>query len=130
MIKLITIYIIDDDADDRDFLTDVLKELYPGIECFTASNGQEGLKKLETGAVPLPSLIFLDLNMPRLNGRQVLARLKADPAWQAVPVFIYTTSSNQKEIEELKALGAADYVVKQADDSLLKEALLKAALAF
>jgi CheY-like chemotaxis protein len=71
MAKPIIVYIMDDDPDDQEFLIQALKDLDPSIECFTAKNGQEGLHKLETAAIPLPFLIFLDLNMPRINGRQV-----------------------------------------------------------
>jgi CheY-like chemotaxis protein len=125
MIKPSVVFIIDDDEDDQEFLIDALKDIDPFIKCFTASNGQEGLKKLETNTIPTPSIIFLDLNMPRINGRQVLAKLKKDAAFKVIPVIIYTTSSSQKDMDELKALGAIDYLVKQSDDAVLKEQLIK-----
>jgi CheY-like chemotaxis protein len=123
MAKPIIVYIMDDDPDDQEFLIQALKDLDASIECFTAKNGQEGLHKLETAAIPLPSLIFLDLNMPRINGRQVLFELKNDPAYKNIPVIIYSTSSNEKDRAELKALGAANYLVKQSDYCALKTEL-------
>jgi CheY-like chemotaxis protein len=61
--------------------------------------------------------------MPRINGRQVLFELKNDPAYINIPVIIYSTSSNEKDRAELKALGAADYLVKQSDYCALKTEL-------
>lgn len=119
------IYIVDDDPDDQLILMEVLREINPQVACFTANNGQDGLKKLRTAAVPVPSLIFLDLNMPRINGRQMLTDLKADPNFKTIPVIICTTSSNPRDIADLKTLGAFDYIVKQSDDAVLKERLIK-----
>ena len=119
------VYIIDDDPDDQDFLIDAIKEIDPSINCYTALNGQEGLRKLETDAIPFPSAIFLDLNMPRINGRKFLTLIKEHPRFKSIPTIIYTTSENSKEREELQLLGASDYLVKQSDFVLLKENLVK-----
>ena len=117
----VTLYIVDDDPDDRDLLIEVINDIDSSIQCFTANNGQEGLNKLASGSIPFPSIIFLDLNMPRISGRQFLSKLKGDPQLRYIPIIIYSTSSNQQEIEELKLRGAMDYVVKQSDYSILKE---------
>lgn len=117
----INVYVIDDDEDDQRFLIEALKEINPLIKCYTAMNGQEGLIKLETNTIPAPSIIFLDFNMPRYNGRQVLVKLKSRPDFKGIPVVIHSTSINEKDVDELKALGAADYLVKQFDYSILKE---------
>lgn len=117
------VYIIDDDLDDQAFLIEAIKEIEPSIECYTAMNGQEGLNRLDVSAVPFPSLIFLDLNMPRIDGRKFLIEIKKRSKFCSIPVIIYTTSTNQKDRDEMMQLGAADYVIKQADFSLLKENL-------
>lgn len=114
------IYIIDDDLDDQGFLIEAIKDIDQTIECYTANNGHEGLKKLETNAIPFPSLIFLDLNMPRTNGRKFLTAIKQHPKFKSIPVVIYTTSDNGKDRYELMDLGAEDYLVKQSDFALLK----------
>jgi CheY-like chemotaxis protein len=123
MPKPTVLYIIDDDREDRDFLIEALKEIDPSIEFFTAINGQEGLKKLNTNSIPIPSIIFLDLHMPRINGKQFLIEIQNDAAYNSIPVIIYTTSSNQKEIDEMMQLGATGYLVKQWDYTVLKEKL-------
>lgn len=119
------VYIIDDYPNDQEFLIDAIKEIDSSINCYTALNGQEGLRKLESDVVPFPSIIFLDLNMPRINGRKFLALIKDHPRFKSIPIIIYTTSENSKERDELQLLGASDYMVKQSDFSLLKENLIK-----
>ncbi len=123
MNKPTVFYIIDDDTDDQNFLIEALKELYPLIECFTAFNGQEGLKKLNSNDFPNPSLIFLDLNMPKISGRQFLYEIKNHPRLKHIPIIIYTTSSHQKDMDDLKKLGASDYLVKATDHMTLMEKL-------
>lgn len=118
------IYIIDDDPDDQHLLIEAIKEINISIKCYTAMTGQEGLTKLKTGEIPIPTLIFLDLNMPRIDGRKFLTTIKQDPDFNSIPVVIYSTSTNQMERNEMLQLGAADYIDKQADFSLLKEKLL------
>ncbi len=119
------IYIIDDDLDDQFFLIESIKEIDLSIECWTAMNGQEGLNRLETNAVPFPDLIFLDLNMPRTDGRKFLTAIKKHPKFKSIRVVIYTTSDNERDRYEVVKLGATDYLVKQSDFSLLKNNLAK-----
>ena len=119
------IYIVDDDVDDQNFLIEAIQDIDLSLECYTALNGQEGLRKLETGAVPFPSMIFLDLNMPRIDGHRFLATIKNHPRFKSIPVIIYTTSENPKDKDESQQLGALDYLVKQTDFARLKERLLR-----
>jgi CheY-like chemotaxis protein len=125
MAKASIFYIIDDDRDDQDYLIAALKEIDPNTEYFTAFNGQEGFRKLELGLIPIPSVIFLDLNMPRVNGRQFLMAMKKNPQFQDILTVVYSTSATQKDIEETKQLGASFYLEKQPDYSILKEELQK-----
>ena len=63
-------------------------------KCFTAKDGEDALTKLSEPGQLLPEVIFLDLNMPRMDGRQVLVALKRDERLNKIPVVIYTTSSS------------------------------------
>jgi len=120
----LTILIVDDDPDDQLQLIEAFREIDPDVVCCTAMNGQEGLKLLEfTTPALLPSLIFLDLNMPRVNGQRFLFELKSDDHLKAIPVVIYSTSSNPKDIKDLMRLGAFDYITKGPDSLVLKEKL-------
>jgi len=106
---------------------------------YTAFNGEEALDLLlgRNGAEairPLPEVILLDLNMPRMNGEEFLTELRANVEFQAIPVFITTTSDMETDRSAVEALGISGYIVKPLDfetssdlaDSLsLLEQLLK-----
>lgn len=87
-----------------------------------ASDGQEALELL-TSKKTLPDIIFLDLNMPRMDGKQLLYELKHDAKFKNIPVFIYTTSSHSRDIEETIQSGAACFITKPSSIHELKEML-------
>ena len=64
---------------------------------------------------PRPGLILLDLNMPKMDGRQALARLKADPATRRIPVIVLTTSNAEEDIDQTYDLGVSSYITKPSD---------------
>ena len=78
-----------------------------GVEM--ASDGQEGLEKARTGK---PTLILLDIMMPKMNGLEVLEKLKKDPDMKAIPVVILTNLAGQQDAETALMKGAVKYIVK------------------
>ncbi len=84
-----------------------------------AADGIEALELLRqrdgADAMPRPDLILLDLNMPRMNGREFLAEMKADPALTSIPVVVLTTSDVERDIVASYRLGAAGYITKPVD---------------
>ena len=70
------ILVIDDDADDRSLFMEAVEEITPELICHTAGNGQDGLKQMRDAAMGCPDLIFLDVNMPVMNGWDCLSALK------------------------------------------------------
>jgi CheY-like chemotaxis protein len=87
---------------------------------YTAFNGEEALDLLlgRNGAEairPLPEVILLDLNMPRMNGEEFLRELRANSEFQAIPVFITTTSDMETDRSTVEALGISGYIVKPLD---------------
>jgi CheY-like chemotaxis protein len=82
-------------------------------------DGPEALTLLEEGYIP--SIIFLDINMPGMNGWQCLTKLKANEQFKAIPVVMYSTSSYQHEIEKAFQLGALAFFTKPNHYSLLKK---------
>lgn len=120
--KLFTCYLIDDDSDDREIFAIAVSELGYPIQLFTAVDGKAGLEQLSGGTF-LPDMIFLDLNMPRMNGQQCLRMLKADPAYASIPVIIYSTSFQQRDREEMQLLGASGFVTKPSSIETLTEIL-------
>ena len=93
MSKIDLLFLIDDDPDDQHVFAEALSEIDGSVSLLTASNGLEALETLRKGSSRLPDLIFLDLNMPKMNGKQFLKELKSEPNLQDIPVVIYTTSS-------------------------------------
>jgi CheY-like chemotaxis protein len=103
----------DDDADDRTWVSDACKAVDAQLSISFVENGREVLAYLQTlPEEQLPSLIILDLNMPQLDGRQTLQRLKAHPLYSHIPVAIVSTSSSKIDREVCQRLGASLFLVK------------------
>ncbi len=106
-----TYFIVDDDPDDQELFVEALQGLDESCKCITAFNGQEALKKLNE--IPAsPDFIFLDLNMPRMNGKQFLAEIKKIKNLRDIPVIIYSTSTDKKDILDTIELGAVYFLEK------------------
>lgn len=118
-----TYYIVDDDIDDQHFLIEALTGNERSAKCITAFNGQDALTNLKKSLHSLPDAIFLDLNMPGLNGKQCLSELKRTPSLQHIPVIIYSTSSDKKEIQETMDMGASYFLIKKSNFKELSEEL-------
>ena len=116
------ILLVDDDSDDQLFFTDALSEVNPDIECITAKNGLEAIVHLKTIS-PMPTIIFLDLNMPFMNGFECLAELQKENKFKNIPVVIYSTSSNTIDVERTKEMGAKHFMTKPSDFNILKTKL-------
>ena len=108
----INILIVDDDADDRKFFIDAIKEVDAAINCSTAIDGKQALEQLRNSHNSLPDFIFLDLRMPRVSGKKCLEQIKADKRLKSIPVIIYTTSTDVQESKELRKLGAVHFISK------------------
>jgi CheY-like chemotaxis protein len=105
-----SILYVDDDKDDQTVFVEALKELHPSYHCYLAFNGVEALKLLHT--VDAPICIYLDINMPLMNGFETLKELKANASLKKIPVFILSTSRSSSQEIEARKLGAADYLLK------------------
>ena len=105
------IVIIDDDADDREFFCDAIRDVDPEVHCITCSSGFEALHLFHSQDLQ-PDNIFLDLNMPKMNGKQCLAEIKRIEKYKNVPVIIYSTSKAPADMREVKRLGARHFITK------------------
>lgn len=121
--KTLHFFLVDDDADDVDFFEEVLKDASPLLNLTTAFNGKEALEKLRSDAAALPDVLFLDLNMPLMGGKECLKEIKEDPQLQTLPVIMYTTSSHSKDIEETIMNGAMAFITKPTGTRELKHIL-------
>lgn len=112
------LFLIDDDEDDQSFLKDAIASVNPLLHCETALNGKIALEKLKDGS-SLPDLIFLDLNMPIMNGFDFLIQIKKENALSKIPVGIFTTSNIIQDKELTKELGARFFITKPIDFQIL-----------
>ena len=106
-----TLLYVDDDAEDCEFFCEALKEIDASIKFRTASNGCEALRSLNS--IPdLPDYIFLDINMPLMDGKACLIEIKKNNNFKNIPVIMYSTTSDTNEIKEYYRLGAFDFLIK------------------
>lgn len=102
---------IDDDPEDIEVFREALISTDPMSVLHAASDGVEAFRVLGNLEL-LPDLIFLDINMPRMNGREFLHRIKQTVGLSSIPVIMYSTTSQKNEIEALKNAGAYDFIIK------------------
>ena len=115
-----TVLWADDDADDLHMMREILEHLDDQHQIVEALNGRQALDYLELINHPaeLPCLIVLDINMPVLNGRDTLAILKNNEAYNAIPVVVFTTSSSELDHAFCKKMGAEVFTKPPSYESL------------
>lgn len=116
------IFYTDDDVDDQDLFRDALAEVDDSLVLTTASDGDILLSLLNTPP-PHPRLIFLDLNMPRMNGYQVLKELRSSDSLRNYPVVVFSTSADEATIATTRELGADRFVTKPRTYEGIKKVL-------
>ncbi|MBC7925453.1 MAG: response regulator [Bryobacteraceae bacterium] len=111
--------VIDDDAAQVDLFRHILVKLGLPHRCYHAAGGAQALDFLHAKppyeGVPRPDIILLDLNMPGLDGREVLKRIKTDPDFKTIPVIVFSHSSSDSEINAAYGERANAYVGKPED---------------
>lgn len=112
MSKIKKCVLIDDDPDDQELFEIAVKSIDEHIACSFANDGNEGLILLEKQKNDPPDFIFLDLNMPRMDGKECLAEIMKNPVLKKIPVIIFSTSSHPRDKEEALAGGAAGFMTK------------------
>ncbi len=117
------IVLVDDDEDDRMFFADALQEIEIKTELAEFHNGQELLDYLSEPNTERPQLIFLDLNMPVMDGFQCLREIRKKPELKDLVVAIYSTSSSERDIEETFVNGANIYINKPNKFEELKKTI-------
>ncbi|MCJ8293663.1 MAG: response regulator [Colwellia sp.] len=124
----ITIHMCDDDPDDQLLVSDALEEARLGNPIDFTNNGKELLQYLNReGAFahlidqPLPGLILLDLNMPVMDGREVLNKIKQNEKFRSIPIIVLTTSKAEADIARTYEMGVNSFIIKPVSfDSLVE----------
>jgi CheY-like chemotaxis protein len=120
------IMLIDDDPDDQLFFQDAIQLMHPDLACQLASSCQEAFRQLENP--PLPAFIFMDLNMPVMNGFDCLLYLKNQELYREIPIIIFTTSKNLQDVSRTRELGASYFMTKPDDFNVLCKKLSRVIL--
>ena len=94
------VFLADDDEDDHMFFVDALNEIDDSIHCYHAMDGELALQALSGDILERPEIIFLDLNMPKVNGLEVLMKKRRMKEFSAIPVIMYSTFFSDKDIEQ------------------------------
>jgi len=116
-----TILYVDDDPDDRHIFQEAVKSIDERFVCVTAQDGLDALSYLSDH--PTPDLIFLDINMPLMDGKACLMEIRSNRSSAHIPVIMFTTSNNPAERTECENLGANDFLLKPVSYVHMKEIL-------
>ncbi len=117
--KPITMLLAEDDYDDRYLISEALDESGVENQLFIVENGEDLLDYLKNSGkyadqekYPKPGLILLDLNMPLMDGREALSKIKNDPELKTIPIVVLTTSQAEEDIQETYGLGITGFITK------------------
>jgi PleD family two-component response regulator len=104
-----TVILADDDQDDKDFFDSAMKEINPSIKIFNVPNGKELMRLLDSF---VPDMVFLDLDMPVMNGLECLVAIAKKPELEKMPVVVYSSTTRQANIQTAYEMGAHLYFIK------------------
>lgn len=114
MNKIKPILLVEDDVVDAMTVRRAFKDLNLSNPLTHVTNGEEALSYLRD-AEPLPCVILLDLNMPRMNGVEFITAAKADAAFKSIPIIVLTTSRDHNDVVNSYNLSVAGYIVKPVE---------------
>jgi CheY-like chemotaxis protein len=128
MASTVDILIVEDTSDDATLLLRALRRHQPGARVVVAQDGPEALDFVfgagahaDRHSDDRPKLILLDLKLPRVTGLEVLRRLKADPCTRPIPVVVFTSSAQERDVVDSYYTGVNSYVIKPLDWDALVE---------
>lgn len=115
----VSIVLVDDDEDDRNFFTRAVRNTSPAVRFVALGDGEKFMEFLDKEPMPRPNLVILDINMPGLSGLDCLKQIRQSADWSDLPVVMYSTSTQDTDVNESTKLGANLYVVKPKEISAL-----------
>ncbi|GGF29513.1 response regulator [Flavobacterium limi] len=114
---------IDDDEDDSEIFATAASEVSKTASIESFNDAHQALQKMELSPSSLPDVVFLDLNMPIMDGFQFLKEIKTKPHLKNIPVIILSTSSSRETIDKAKKMGAEGFITKPSDFNILVDIL-------
>lgn len=124
------ILLADDDPDDAEMFALVLSDIDSSVKLHHVKDGLAVFEHLKHPGNQVPDIIFLDINMPEMNGWQCLSMLKNNDATKDIPVLIYTTSSQARDKQTAMELGASAFITKPSDYKTLRKILSAIAASY
>ncbi|WP_035695162.1 response regulator [Flavobacterium soli] len=116
----------DDDTEDCEMFNEALKMVDTNVTLEVLHNGQELLDHLHENCSELPNLVFLDLNMPIMDGIETVEAIRNDDKLKHISVVIFSTSSREEDIEQTYCKGANGFICKPSNFTKLQEIIKKA----
>lgn len=120
--SVVHILLIEDDPEDIEIFTDVLRSITNKVVLTTIEDGVTALKTLKEGDL-FPDFIFLDINIPHMDGLELLTKVKSMPLLRNIPVIVHTATEENLTLEKIRALGVAKVISKSPDTSSLEKEL-------
>jgi len=120
MLSSKTVFLVEDDCDDRDFFISALDDIENVTLFDVAGNGSEAIDKLQRSST-LPSMIFMDIKMPIMDGLECLQQLAKDPQMNSIPVVMLSSSTQYRD--RARFLGATAFIEKPNSIELLRDKL-------
>ena len=118
---------IEDDENDSVRIEKAISEINPELDVFISRNGIEAIELLNRQKQHLPCLILLDINMPRMNGRETIAAIKSIPDLKDIPIVIFTNSTSKLDKYFFERHGA-EFISKPTQDEQLKKKIQQVVL--
>ena len=122
--KPIVCLLIDDDAEEAEIFQYALEEFNRPVKCVNARSGKEAVSVLTLNEGNV-DFIFLDMNMPRMNGAETLQQLRQLKSATSLPIVLYSSSFLEEQKEMLRSMGASDFLVKTGSIYSLQQSLFR-----
>jgi PleD family two-component response regulator len=108
----ISCFLVDNDIEDQEIFLLALKEIDPLITCMVADGARNAIDKFSSDESFLPKFIFIDMNMPLMNGIECLQELRKLEHLKEIPIYMYSTAEDKRVMSQVKILGATDIIIK------------------
>jgi CheY-like chemotaxis protein len=115
------VLIIDDDPEDSEIFCDAIATISASIKCLGSKSSEDALVLLNQNMDTLPDLIFLDINMPKMDGRECLVEIKKNKHLEHIPVVMYSTSASYKDLDFFKRMNIKFMEKPSSFDDLVNE---------
>ena len=121
----VTCLLIDNDEEDQEIFSMAMHDVNSNMLCVFAVNGVAAMKLLNSDVSFVPSIIFMDINMPLMDGADCLREIKKIERLQQIPVYIYSTTADPQSLARVKQLGSHEVIIKPTTFTNLKETLAR-----